>query len=293
MKAAILIDSTSGLSPQYLHLPNIFQVTLSTIFPDGSEYVDTPIEEQMVDFYRQLENDKELPTTSQPQPGQFYDVYDKIIKAGYDTVFTLMISAKLSGTYQTAYTVTQEYSDRLNIKLINSKSTSFAMEGMVINILNMIENGWDAEQIDSKMTHEIVEQATLHFTIGTLENLVKGGRVSALSGMLGNLLNIKPILKLGGATNGEAIVAEKVRTKKKALLRMQTLVMDEIEKLENTDFYIAICHSGALEEAESVHKALSTLIPNKKIRLGYVTPVLGTHAGIGAVGVCITPIIKF
>lgn len=99
MKAAIIVDSTAGLSKEVTDIPGIFQLYLSTIFEDGTVFVDTVEENLTQKFYDRMDTESELPKSSQPEPKQVYDLLERIIDEGFDTVFGLFLSDKISGTY--------------------------------------------------------------------------------------------------------------------------------------------------------------------------------------------------
>lgn len=289
MKAAIIVDSTAGLSEDLVNEPNVFQLYLSSVFTDGTVFVDSPDEQKTADFYIRMNSEEELPKTSQPEPVQAFELFDKILEEGYDTVFGVFLSAEVSGTFQTVATVAAEYTDRLDIHLIDSQTTSFVLEAMTINLLKLIEKKTSSEDIVKKIENSL-QQSAFYFTVTTLDNLVKGGRLSAVSGMIGNLLNIKPILSVTPKTEGHAKVSEKVRGKKKAINRLFEIATDYINQYSD-HAYVTVGHTGAVEDAEILKNRLHAAYPQLEIRIGFITPVLGTHGGYGAVSINIAPLL--
>lgn len=290
MKVAIVVDSTAGLSEDLVNHPDVFQLYLSTIFEDGTIYVDSPDEAKTADFYHRMNTEKELPKTSQPEPSQAFELFDNIIAKGYDTVIGLFLSEQVSGTYQTVATVAKEYEDRLDIHLIDSQTTSFVMEAMTMNIVKLLEMGKSAEEVENEIK-ALLQQSAFYFTVATLDNLVKGGRLSAVGGLIGNLLNIKPILYMGYTTEGQVKVAEKVRTKKKALNRLFEIAVDHINLYPDAA-YVTVGHTGAPEEAQALKERILADYPHLDIRIGFITPVLGTHGGFAAVSINVAPLIQ-
>lgn len=290
MKAAIMVDSTAGLSAETASYPNVFQLYLSTIFEDGTIYVDTADEELTRDFYQRMDKETELPKTSQPEPQQVFDLFDRIIEEGYDTVFGLFLSKKISGTFQTVYAVAQEYSDRLDIHLIDSHLTSFVMEAMTLNLLELIRRNMATDSILFRI-ETLLKQSAFYFSPSKLENLVKGGRVSSLSGMIGHLLSIKPVITMGLDTHGDVVVPEKVRSMKRSLNRLYEISINHI-KLYPQHAYVVVGHTGAVENAQALHDQIIAAYPEIKIRIGFITPVLGTHAGSGAVSINVAPLLN-
>lgn len=290
MKAAIIVDSTAGLSAETARYPNVFQLNLSTIFKDGTVYVDTADETLTRDFYQRMDKETVLPKTSQPEPQQVFDLLDRIIEEGYDTVFGIFLSKKISGTYQTVYAVAQEYSDRLDIHLIDSHLTSFVMEAMTLNLVELIRRNMDPDSILFRI-ESLLKQSAFYFTPSKLDNLVKGGRVSSVSGIVGNMLNIKPIIRMGPDTDGDVQVYEKVRSMKRSLNRLYEITMNHI-KLYPHHAYVVIGHTGAVENAQVLHDRILATYPEVKIRIGFITPVLGTHGGSGAVSINVAPLLN-
>lgn len=289
MKAAIIVDSTAGLSQETAAIPGIFQLYLSAIFEDGTVFVDTADEDLTQKFYDRMETEKELPKSSQPEPKQVYDLFDQLVDEGYDTVFALLLSEKISGTFQTVHAVSNEYQDKLSIHLIDSKTTSFVLEAMTLNLVELLKRGLAANEITEQL-NDLLTQSVFYFAPETLTNLVKGGRLSSISGLLGNFLSIKPLITISQATNGEVQVAEKVRSMKKAMNRLFNLATEAISRYPE-QAYVTIGHTGAPMEAQALRERLSVAYPDITIRIGYITPVLGTHGGRGAVSVNVAPLL--
>lgn len=290
MKAAIIVDSTAGLTEETASLPNVFQLYLSTIFKDGTVYVDSPDESLTHEFYKRMDTEDELPKTSQPEPQQVYNLFDQIIQEGYDTVYAILTSEKISGTFQTVHAVSDEYRKRLHIHLIDSHLTSFVLEAMTLNLAELIQRQFPPKIIIRRI-NQLIDQSAFYFTPATLDNLVKGGRVSALSGFLGNALNIKPLITMGRDTNGEVRVPEKIRTMKKAHKRLYDIAVDHIAQYPE-HAYVVVGHTGVVQEAQVLCEQIQIAYPELPIRVGFITPVLGTHGGSGAVSINVAPLLN-
>lgn len=290
MKAAIIVDSTAGLSKEVTDIPGIFQLYLSTIFDDGTVFVDTADDELTQQFYDRMTTEDELPKSSQPEPKQVFDIFDRIIAEGYDTVFGLFLSEKISGTYQTVKSLSREYEDRLNIHLIDTKVTSFVLEAMTLNLVELLNRGLKPSEITEQL-NDLLTQSVFYFAPETLTNRVKGGRLSSLSGLLGNLLSIKPLITVSQATNGEVHVTEKVRSMKKAINRLFFLASEAIDQYPN-HAYITIGHTGAPMDAQTLCDRILEQYPRCSVRVGFITPVLGTHGGRGAISINVAPLLE-
>lgn len=289
MKAAIIVDSTSGLSKETAALPGIFQLYLSTIFEDGTVFIDSADDSLTQEFYNRMETEKELPKSSQPEPQQVFDLLDQIFEQGYDTVYALLLSEKISGTFQTVHSVSNEYKNKLNIHLINSKTTSFVLEAMTLNLVELLKRELTAKEILEQM-NDLLAQSLFLFAPETLTNLVKGGRLSSIGGLMGNLLSIKPLITVGQETDGDVEVSEKIRSMRKAMNRLFDLASETINRYPD-HAYITIGHTGAPIEAQKLRERLLAEFPDCTARLGFITPVLGTHGGRGAVSINIAPLL--
>lgn len=289
MKTAIIVDSTAGLSKETANHPDVYQLYLSSIFEDGTVFVDRSDDTLTAKFYERMDTEAELPKTSQPEPQQVYDLFNQLIEAGYDTVIGVFISSKISGTFQTVTAVAQEYADRLAVHLIDSQLTSFVLEAMTLNLVELVRREIAPEEIMTQI-QSFIDQSAFYFTPAKLDNLVKGGRVTSLGGMLGNFLGIKPIITMGSETEGEISVPEKVRSMKKSLKRLYDIAVEHIQQYPD-HAYIVVGHTGAPKDAELLKERILAAYPEAEIRIGFITPVLGTHGGSGAVSINVAPLL--
>lgn len=290
MKTAIIVDSTAGLSQETAQHSDIYQLYLSSIFEDGTVFVDRADDALTQQFYERMKTEKELPKTSQPEPQQVYDLFDQLIEAGYDTVIGVFLSSKISGTFQTVAAVSKEYEDRLAVHLIDSQLTSFVLEAMTLNIIELVDRETAPEEIVSQIK-TLIGQSAFYFSPAKLDNLVKGGRVSSLGGMLGNLLGIKPLITMGNETDGEITVPEKVRSMKKSLNRLYEIAVEHIEQYPERA-YIVVGHTGVPQDAAALCERIFATYPEVMVRIGFITPVLGTHGGSGAVSINVAPLLN-
>ena len=195
MKAAVIVDSTAYLSEALAQHPDVYQVALSVNFSDGSVMKDTSDLQLLNEFYTRLKSESQLPTTSQPQPGDYLALLDQLVAAGYDTVYAIHLSSEISGTYQTARMLLCEYEDKLDAYAVDSGSSCMVMEILVKETLGWIDQGLSAEEVGRRLEWS-ARHSDVYLMVGDLNNLVKGGRLSASSAILGNILQIRPLLHL-------------------------------------------------------------------------------------------------
>ncbi|MDO4670256.1 MAG: DegV family protein [Aerococcus sp.] len=285
MKAAIITDSSATLSKDIASLPNVYQVYLTIRFSDGEEFIDSSDADQLKAYYQKLAADPGIPKTAQPTIQQYYDAYDAIIDAGYDTVFVFTLSGQLSGTNQTANVVAREMSDRIESHVIDTHSTSFVMECMIKDTLASLEAGEDAEAIVKKMEWLSVN-SPIYFIVDNLDYLRKSGRLTGVAAFVGKTLSIMPILKF--LSDGRVDVIEKVRTSKKAIRHLADHVEEALANYPEGIRLIA-AHGEALDKMEMLLKELETRFGQDPVRTGYVTPVVGAYGGPGCLGLGIIP----
>ncbi|HBV24260.1 MAG TPA: DegV family protein [Jeotgalicoccus sp.] len=289
MKIAYIVDSTASLSDELADRSDVFQVHLSVTFKDGSIFKDTTDEAALKSFYQRLSTEKEIPKSSQPQVGEYYEVVDEIISKGYDTVIAIHIGKGISGTYQSAEMVLNEYKEegKLNYHLIDSNGTSFIIEHLLEQTIEQIEKGISIEQTVQKI-EKLVEDTQIYLVVDDLNYLVRGGRLGAGSAFIGSLFKIKPIVYF--ADDGNVKPFDKVRTNSRVVKLWESLIEEAMDKF-NGKIKIAIAHGNIAEEAHQIRKKFENMYPGISCRVGYLTPALGVHGGPGSKGLGILPYI--
>ncbi|MCZ0717284.1 DegV family protein [Aerococcus kribbianus] len=280
MKAAIIVDSTAGLSDELRARDDIYQVDLSLNFKDGETMVDSTEADQVAYFYDKLSRVSELPTTSQPKPGDYIAIFDDIVSKDYDVVFMFLMSSLLSGTFQTGQMVAADYQDQITIHCIDTKGVSVYSEHIVLEALRMIESGMEEEAILDEIQW-VTDHSTIYVAIKDLNNLVKGGRMKAMQAMLGNMLKIMPILNF--TNEGGLAVYDKVRSLKKVKKTYRDLFNQAYDQY-NGHVALAFAHGDAETEIEQLRDDVIADHPDMPSVIKYLTPVVGTHGGKGCLG---------
>jgi len=274
-RVAIVTDSTADL-PKDLTLNNkITVVPLKVNFQDKSYTEGIDITNQ--EFYEKLEKADVLPTTSQPSPADFIKNYDKLIEEGYDSIISIHISDKLSGTRQSAKIAGNELTEKMkNFSGIDSMQVTVGT-GLVVKIA--AESAAQNKSYEEVLadTKKAVENIKLYALVDTLKYLEKGGRIGKARAIAGSLLNIKPILTMN---NGEIVDKDKVRTRKKGIAEIVDLAKKFKEA--NGSIRYAISHSLALDEALKLEETLFAEVGVKSEFISEVGSVVGTHIGPGA-----------
>ena len=271
---AIVLDSTADFPEAPARFTNMRVVPLYVRF--GEESYKDYEELAPPEFYARLRTAPELPTTSQPTPQDFLDVYEEL--AGYERIYSLHISSKLSGTFASAALAAGEVAgDR--VRLIDTESASVAIAMLALDVGRRLERGTTDEEIEA-VAERHRRDATLLFTVDTLEFLARGGRIGRARALAGNLLNVKPILTLA---DGEVLPLTRVRGHRKALEEFRKRF--EAGTSDGPGLYVAIAHADAPGTVEELRALVQATRPSAEIELvSTLGAVVGTHAGPGTVG---------
>lgn len=278
---ALVTDSTADIPRGMRERLGISMVPLKVMF--GSEsYLDN-IELQPAEFYRKLTGSPVLPTTSQPSPADFFDVFKRLTDEG-KSVVSVHLSGAFSGTYQSAMIAKSMFEDDADITVIDSKSASYGYGMIVVAAAELAERGASKEEIIAEV-HRLRREMRLYFLVDTLEFLQKGGRIGKAAAMVGSLLNIKPILTIDdeGAINS----VDKVRGQKRAMARIAELLQADLGD-RPVNLMIALT-PGFEENAKDMAALLKERFNVSTYVETEIGPVIGTHAGPGTVGVFVTP----
>ena len=269
---AIVLDSTADFPEAPERFPNWRVVPLYVLFGDQSyrDYVDLTPEQ----FYARLRSADELPTTSQPTPGDFLTTYEEL--RGYDRIYSLHLSSAVSGTFQSPRTAAAEFGDK--VRVVDSESASAAISMLGLAIQRRLHRGTTDDEIDD-LIRRFKEDAGLIFTVDTLEYLRRGGRIGRASAWAGQLLHVKPILTV----KREVIPLKRVRGNQKAMQEFVSAFTSATE--DSATLKVGIAHADSPERAEQLKKMVHAERPHAEVEIvTTLGPVVGTHAGPGTVG---------
>jgi fatty acid kinase fatty acid binding subunit len=273
---AIVLDSTSDFVDARERHANMRIVPLYVLF-DGQPFRDH-VDIGPDEFYERLADAKTLPTTSQPTPADFLAAYEELVAAGHDRIWSLHLSSKLSGTFESAQRASEQLGKDV-VRLFDSGSASLAVALLAEAIDRRLEQGTTDEEIE-RLLERFPDHVRVVFTCTTLEYLKRGGRIGKAQALAGSLLNVKPILEL---RDGVVEPIGRVRGRQKALEEFSRLFVDTTE--DRDGLRVAIAHANAPEWIDVISDFVSKARPKATIDL--VEPlgaVVGTHAGPGAVG---------
>lgn len=269
---AIVTDSTADLPPELTRSRAITVVPLTLNF-DGQSLLDG-VDIRPDEFYRLLHGVTTHPTTSQPSPGRFAEVYKSLL-ADHDAVVSIHISQKLSGTYESARQAAG-MTDPQRVRVIDSELVSMSLGLITLAASSLAADGSDAGAIEAKVI-DMRSSIQTYFSVATLEFLRRGGRIGRASALLGSVLQVKPVLCI---RDGLVTPLERVRTFERALNRIVELTR-EVDRGHGV--CVIVGHADAEADAERIGRELDSIAETLMIQpLG---PVVGAHAGPGVVGV--------
>ena len=274
MSIAIVTDSTADLPKDVVEKHGITVVPLNVRF--GMEEFKDGIDIDNDEFYRRLQIEPDLPTTSQPSLGDFSEVYRSLI-AEHDGIVSIHISGKLSQTINSAVQGARDVdSDGEKIKTIDTGQATISLGLIVIEAANAAASGADLAGV-VEVVDDAMSRARFYGMVDTLEYLVKGGRIGRAKGFIGGLLKVTPIITL---EDGESSPVTSPRTRRKALAKLKELV-EEAAPLDQ----LAMHYSTEPEEIERLAADLAHLAPEGGVMISQIGAVVGTYAGPGSLGV--------
>ncbi|HLB03916.1 MAG TPA: DegV family protein [Gaiellaceae bacterium] len=271
---AIVLDSTSDYPEAPARFPNMRFVPLYVRFGDDTyrDYVELGPDE----FFQRLRTSPALPATSQPTPQDFLSAYESL--AAYERIYSLHVSAKVSGTFQSAELAAQELGgDR--VRVVDSTTASLAIAMLAHAIQRRLARGTTDEEI-AALVERFHADCGVVFTVETLEYLQRGGRIGRAAALAGSLLNVRPVLTI---QDGEVVPVARVRGRQKALKEFERRFTEATE--DRAGLRVAIAHADAAEWVGTLSELVWRTRPKAEIEFtSTLGAVVSTHAGPGAVG---------
>lgn len=272
-KIALITDSTADLDKETILKYDIHVIRLKVIYKNA-EYLDgDTISAEEV--YKKLE--EEVPTTSTPVMGDVEELFSRLEKEGFTHVIAIHLSANLSGTCNMVQLALQNV-PQLQSYIFNSKALSLGSGALVIACGEMIAKGKTFQEITEQLP-EMQKKISVFFVVDTLKYLIKGGRIGRVSGVLGSILDIKPIITID--SEGIYYTYDRIRSKKQAVNKLIEIAE---KNLKETQAKIWVMHGDALHEGKELFERFKSLSNITELNFGSVGPVLGVHTGSGLVG---------
>jgi DegV family protein with EDD domain len=273
MAVKIVTDSLSDITSDIAKELDITVIPLTVIF--GHETFLDRVTMTTDEFYYRLTHDTIWPTTTQPPPGTFAEVYNKLTEET-DEILVVTLSSKISGTYQSALNAKSLIEKKCRIEVIDSETVAMGLGLIVIAAAKAAQAGAKLDELVD-LIHRAMTRSHIIMYFDTLKYLAKGGRIGKAKGFLGSVLSFKPILTM---QDGEVAQRTRVRSLAAGMDYLCNFVagFSHIEEL-------AVEHATTPDEADKLVERLGSFFPKERIYRSTVSPVLGVYGGPGAMAV--------
>lgn len=271
----IVADTTCGLSRELLTQRGIPFVSQVVIFGEQSFHDDGELDTPA--FLKMLKNSPSLPKTAAPEPSLYYPIFKKASEQR-EGVIVLAPSTKISGTLRSAQTAAMEFPG-LSIRIIDTLAVSCNLGTLVMLADDLAKEGKSSDEIERKI-QEMIPRGRLYFVVDTLEYLAKGGRIGGAKALLGEMIQIKPILAF---RNGQAEPYEQQRTRKHSLARLVEIVEEQCPR--SADAHLSVLQVAAEEEACTLVANLKSRMNLKEVPIYELPPAITVHGGPKTMGV--------
>lgn len=280
---ALVTDSTCDLTEELTDKYQIYSLPININFGEN-HYLDK-VTIQADHFYRLLDESEDHPKTAQVNEKAFLNLYSHL-SSHYDSIIAIHLSDKLSGTFNSsnkaAQTIMKEFGKKITV--INSRNISGALGLVVLRAAMAIEHGYSHDEI-AGMAENWSNQLKMFISVKTMKYLVKGGRVSAIKGMLARILNINPILTIDDS--GKVIVCDKAFNHKASMEDVIKHIARSTDNIKIWNYIVLHCNNP--EAAEWYSEKMEAITGLKPASVLNISPVIGAHTGFGAAAVAVLP----
>ena len=271
-KIAILTDSASDITPDMIEGLDVTVIPIRLKIGENN-YKDG-VNLSKKEFWHKLLTEKVMPKTAQPSPAEFRDCYEELFNKGYEKIISLHISSKMSGTQQVAKVAREMLKREKDIIIVDSKSVTFGQAYQVLEAAKMIKAGAKLEDILARL-YEIADKMKIYFAVSDLTYLEKGGRIGRASSVIGNLLKLRPVLKL---EDGEVSLETKTFGERGAISYMEKIIKNE----GKNSIYLYTAWGGTNQELQSTDILKKTADTMRKIEYKgrfEIGATIGSHSG--------------
>jgi len=275
MTVKIVTDTLSDITDDLAEEWGLTVVPLYVRF--GKQIYRDRVEITTEDFYRRLVNEPVLPSTTQPTPNDFAGVYQKLAQET-DEILVIVVSSKLSGTYQSAMQARDYLEGKCRVEIVDSLNVALGEGLIVISAAKAIKEGADLATA-AEVARRAISRCHLIAYFDTLKYLAKGGRIGKAQGLLGSVLSVKPILTV---KDGEMAPLTRVRSLSAGLDYLYNTVAG-FKNIEG----LALEHATTPVDADNLAKRLGAIYPSERIYRSVISPVIGTYAGPNALALTI------
>ncbi len=275
MAVKIVTDSVSDITPEMAKSLGITVIPLYVRF--GDKVYKDRIEMSSEDFYKKLVSESTGPSTTQPTPKDFTDLYNKLARET-DEILVIVLSKKMSGTYDSALAGKKEADKKLKITVIDSEQVIMGSGLLAIAASKAAKKGATLDEL-TRLTQQAMERVHPVMYLDTLKFLAKGGRIGKAKGLVGGLLSFKPILTI---KDGEVSPLTRVRARSAGIEYLYNYVAG-FSKVQE----LAVEYATTPEDADALIERLSAICPKDRIYKSTIGPVVGTYTGPGVISVTV------
>ncbi len=273
MKIGLITDNTSNLTPEEIQK---YDVRIVSLYISRGSMYSKSVDLDLDKYYEELGSASELPSTSQPSPQDFIEVFEEALKT-YDALIVPVLSGKLSGTNVSATIAARDFEQPIHV--VDSQLIADGTGLLVKNLGDLIQKGASLQEL-VEYGSNFYNKTRTFFSTDDLSYLQKGGRIGKAKALMGNLLKMKPVMRLD---EGELKPVENVRGNKKLLESLVSHVFEEIpvENLRRA----RVLTIWRKEDAVVVEKMLREEAPEAEIEIRIIEPIIGTHLGPQGIGI--------
>ncbi len=273
MSIAVVVDSTADIPPHIAADHGISVVPLNVSF--GLDTYLDGVTMQAEEFYRRLDASTELPTTSQPLPAKFVEVYEQLGK-DHDAIVSIHLSSKLSATHNSAVLAKEELGgEGPRIEVVDTQQASMAHGWVAVAVAQAIASGANLEEA-VELANELSGRARFLGLLETIEYLHKGGRIGKAQMFMGSILRIKPMLEV---RDGVASPLDRARSKKKGIAKLKNIITEDAPLS-----HLAVLYTTEREPAEEIAEDVKQYVEGGEVAVARQGPVVGTYLGPGMLG---------
>ena len=271
----IVADTTCSLPRDLLLARGIPFVPQVVMFGEESYHDEGELDTAA--FLKKLKASPALPKTAAPEPTLYHPIFQAAADK-HESVIVVAPSGKLSGTVRSAQTAAQDFPG-LDVRIIDTQTVSCNLGALVLLAKEMAEAGKSPDDIVRRI-EELIPRGRLYFVVDTLEYLAKGGRIGGAKALLGELIQIKPVLAI---RDGQAQAYEQLRTRKRSLLRLEELVESQCPR--SVEAHLSVIQVAAEAEANDLAGRLQVRMGIPTVPIYELPPAIVVHGGPGAIGI--------
>ncbi|MGM9922619.1 MAG: DegV family protein [Bacillus sp. (in: firmicutes)] len=271
-KIAWITDSTAFITEDLKSHPDVYVIPLGINFQYASYEDGVDLTTELL--YKHINEQKEIPKTSQPAVGKVAELFESL-KKDYDAAIAVHVSSKLSGTLSTVATGAELA--EFPVEIVDSTAMSYVITTLLQKGISLHKQGVDYREIASFLREDAKKNEN-YILLGNLDQFYKGGRMSGTQYLLGNLLKIKPIIRIH---QGEFELFEKVRSEKRAIKKLIDLFSEAHQKYNVSK--LEIMHGNVKAKAIEYKEEFLKYFPDLDISIGEISSTIAVHAGEGTI----------